>query len=220
MTDVSILIQADADDAGEENSPLEFSSTETGITALSGAGFSGGESGDVNGGFRFAHADLPPKSATINAADMLTVAINTTNDNFRGDAYDIYCEDVDASVNFTTTAAIASRTRTTAVKTGNPNLSGMNASVHASLTSGVGFASVVQEVVDRAGWDEASLTVLLINNGGTTAVSGPLRIRSRENSTTLCARLDISYTVAAAAAGPLVGGKLVGHGILRGRLVA
>lgn len=199
MTDVSILVQADADDAGEENDPADFSSTETGITALSTGGFGGGTTaGDVNGGFRFAHADLPPQGATIDSADMLTVAINTTNDNFRGDAYDIYCEDVDASANFTTTAAIASRTRTTAVKTGNPNLTGMSASAHASLTSGVGFASVVQEVIDRAGWDEASLTVLLIYNGGTTASSGPLRIRSRENSSTLCARLDISYTAGAA----------------------
>lgn len=198
MTDVSILVQADADDAEEEGSPNEFSSTTTGLGSLAG-GFGGGTL-DAYAGFRFAHADLPPQGATIDDADILGVAVDTTNDNI-GSVYRIYCEAVDASANFTDTADVIDRALTTAF-TNAINKAAVSATTHETLSSTGEITDEVQEVVDQPGWDEAAITVLLRYQSSGASRSNGLQIRSHENSSTLCARLDISYTAAAAATQP------------------
>jgi len=216
MTDVSILVQADADDAEEDHDGTDFSASTTSLGPMAG-----NTSARVFAGMRFAHADLPPQGATIDGAELYVVAASTNADNF-GPNHTLQAHDVDASPNFTDEADVTSRTLTTASQTLNTStISGMSTSVHSLLGNVADNAKdEVAEVVARAGWDEAAITILVRHPGGGSSTSDGLGIRTHENSTTLCARLDISYTVAAAAAGPLVGGKLVGHGILRGRLVA
>jgi hypothetical protein len=54
------------------------------------------------------------------------------------------------------------------------------------------ISTVVQEVVNRAGWVSDNAMVIIVE--GNADSGGYIRAKSYENSTTICPRLHIEYT--------------------------
>ena len=106
----------------------------------------------------------------------------------------IYGDDVDDSVNFVDNANIISRTRTTA------SASWTTPIVTTADTEfdTADLTSIVQEIVDRAGWASGNdMTFMSITTAGTADNNGA-DVYYYANSTTKCAKLTIVYADATA----------------------
>ena len=120
----------------------------------------------------------------------------------------IRAEDVDATVNLTTSGTIITRTRTTAGV-----LVDTTVTNNAWHLSSYEIKTVIQEVVDRAGWsDNGDIAIILENLD--RANSKYLGVYSYEGSTSLAPKLHIEYT---AGGGGGVSGRLGLHAITQGQ---
>jgi len=121
-----------------------------------------------------------PQGSTINSAVISGYVYIYDDPNL-----DIYCEDVDDSDDFTGTADINSRVRTTASVEWVATNIGTNA-----YKDSPDFASAVQEVVDRAGFSSGnSIGVIMVPKGTT---NNGFYLRSTEY--TLPPSITIDYT--------------------------
>ena len=123
-----------------------------------GAGF-----GDIMAGFRFSNVNIP-KNATINTATLTYIPFDTdaTTDNVF-----IYTEAVDNSPTFTTTGADSPRTvsygGSRATSTNKVSWTLPNQTTNVDVTS-PDISSVIQEVVNRAGWVSGNALSIIIGN--------------------------------------------------------
>lgn len=151
---------------------------------------------EFNGGFWF-DGVLPGNGDTINSAT-LDITPNTLSNDDANVA--MHMEDADDPGNFSTTADVTSRARTTA------SASWVADALGTSRVTSPSFATAMQEVVDRAGWATGqAMTVLFIGNSDAIKNLRPI---SYDSSSTDAADLDIDYTAAAAGTGAqIVGGR-------------
>ncbi len=133
---------------------------------------------------RFQNVTIP-KGATINSATFTVV----NQGGGAGDDADgtVYCEDIDDSPTISATDTdITGRTLTTA------SVSWLDLNIGVGNTSSPpDMASVIQEVVDRAGWASGNdLSVIGVPNTNGRI----LNFESYEQSTANAAKLDIDYS--------------------------
>lgn len=165
-----------------------------------------------NTGYFIEHAGLRwqtlaiPTGATVSSATLtLNVVFKSGTPNTR-----LYADDVDDAAAWSASNKPTGITKTLAYATVNP----------ASTGTGKTFAITgpVGEVMARIGWASgANLRVAILNQA---VPVNYFQAEDYHDAGTNEAQLDITYTTGASAAGPLVAGKLVGRGILGGRLIA
>ena len=127
-----------------------------------------------------------PKDDTIDVANLqVKVAFTTTDD----PNLDIYAEDVDDAVDFTTNADVVNRIRTTA------SAAWVATGIGIGFRTSPDFASVVQEVINRASW--ASGNDMMIITVGKSDLDLAFRTRTFENASADAAKLHIEYTAGA-----------------------
>ena len=150
-----------------------------------------------NGGFWWDNVTVP------NGALIRVAWVSGVTGGSKGDDYDVtfYCEDVDDSAHFSTTADVTSRTTTTAssdvfdrtdAATTNaiPNRDG--STEYGPYISTPDITSCVQEVVDRGGWSSGNaICVIGKGNSGTNRVGG---FGAYGTATTVSTKLYIVYT--------------------------
>ena len=135
--------------------------------------------GNKWGGFRFTNVGIP-QGATIDVATMEVYKLWATNAK-----YNIYCEDVDDAVTFTTDQYnISGRTRTTEYTYWNETVS-----EDEEWYTTPSLVNPVQEVINRPGWSSGN-DIVFIWDGLTGA---NVEIRSYDGSTTNAAKLHIEY---------------------------
>lgn len=177
-TTLNLQVGASADDAYEADDNTGFNST--GVLVVSIANTVAASR--YNGGMRFSNV-LIPQGATIISAVLEVYSIGTVNDD---SAVDIFCNDVDNAVNFSTDPDVTSRVRTTATVSDNTD------SVGTGWYAFPDISSVVQEVIDRAGWASGNAFVVLVD--GQSTVNKDFRYRSYDGSAANAAKLTIVYT--------------------------
>lgn len=165
-----------------------------------------------------------PAGATVSLA---TVTV-TSKERVGSPNVRIWADDVDDAAAWSAANRPRGITKTTAYADWSPTFS---PTYTTPLTSAINVLGPVAEVLGRGGWASgADLRLALLNNHA-LATGFPVTISTQEwvgirnwsvsspSAPAGVAQLDITYTVASAA-GPLVAGKLVGRGILGGRLIA
>lgn len=162
-----------------------------------------------------------PAGVTVSAATVTIVAIETVG----SPQVRIYGDAVDDAGAWSASHRPSQMPKTTAYVNWSPT------GITASVTTALNITGPIGEILARGGWGSgADLAIGMLNKvalgtgfpipssvvnsalivaWGTTYTAAPAGV----------AQLDITYTVASAA-GPLVAGKLVGRGILGGRLIA
>lgn len=128
-----------------------------------------------------------PNSAVITAASIQfqansSLAGTTVNVNIKGDASD-------NATAPTTRATHTGKTRTSASVNWQPG--GQTAGSNYTTPD---ISSVIQEIVNRAGWVSGNALQILIDNNGSSA-NARREEKAYDLSTTLCAQLSITYVV-------------------------
>lgn len=152
----------------------------------------GNANGRYNAGWRFS-GTMPAQGVTINSATMTIRGWSVSETSADDINCRFHCQNADTTSDFISDASVNGRSRTTA------SLNQIATAIHAAnvwWTSG-NMASVVQEVVDRGGYDESSICVLAIAN---TNNNYQYYNDTYESSSAKAAKLDIDYT--AGASGP------------------
>ena len=149
----------------------------------------------------------PASGDTIDAAKV-TNNVNTGGGRNNDPNLNIFCEDVDSAANFTTTADIYNRVRTTA----SVSWIATDVAANGADVDTPDFASVVQEVTDRAGWASGNLLgVIYVPNEDSTLLFG---FDAYEDDTSTCGRRSVTYTAAGGGSDGLTPGKLQPMGII------
>jgi len=208
VTILEVRTQASDDDGYETSDGATLNTTEAltpGVTSHSNAALR-----------KFFLARFPgitvAAGSTIDAA-YIELKQGGSGDDMHGD---IVANDVDDAANLTDEADVVSRVRTTATVAWNADNVGTDAVIQSPE-----IKTVVQEVIDRAGWASGQALAIIID--GHTSPTAVFRIRTFDQAAGTAPLLHIEYTEGGAGGdpeGPMVGGKLVGGGLLiKGRLV-
>jgi hypothetical protein len=178
MTTINIPVAASSDDAYENNA---------GTVTLNGVSV-GAQLNNIDewAGFRFLNVTIP--AATINSASMSVIPTSTGNDE---PIHPIYGEDQDNPATFAVSANnISGRARTTATVTWtNANLGATGTSRHDSDD----ISTIIQEIVDRAGWASGNALVLIIQ-GVDSGLNRQLDVKSYDSAPADAAELDVDFT--------------------------
>lgn len=181
MTTIDLQVVSGADDAHENDNNGNFAHDT--ITVRCDAATGGASR--FNGGMRFPNATVP-NSATIDTAYISAVFPSTQRDS---PDLDILAEDVDDADDFSTTQAVTARTRTSA----SANWSGTDLGT-GSFVNSPDISTVIQEVIDRAGWVSGNAIVIFADGENTTPPELGCRFTSYDQSTTDATKLHIEYT--------------------------
>ncbi len=182
MSSFSGSVASGANDALDKDDGSSFTSSGTTADVIS----STTSSTRSDAGFRFQNVTIP-QGATISAATIQVWLNNGTKNN--NVLAHLFCEAVDNSVDFTTTAHVSSRSRTSASAAW--SATGLSP---AGLITSPDISAAVQEVINRAGWASGNaLTVLLC--GDNSATSRTLRITTYDGASADAAVLSITYSV-------------------------
>lgn len=178
MPTLDLIVGASADDAEEKASGASFLSTGAGIKADSNSA----PASRYNCGMRFTNVTIP-QGATITAAYLTVRCTADTDDDAN---LDIHAEAVDNAVDFAMNADVTSRARSAA------SAAWVQDALGVADVNTPPIASVIQEIVNRAGW--ASGNALCVLFVGRSDLAKPFRIRAYDGSTTACARLHVEYS--------------------------
>lgn len=176
----------DALDRGDDAFYSTNPTVDVGVPIVAGRSGAGG-SPYWWSGFRFSTVTIPV-GATITSAKLTFTDYANASPSAYG--VTIKCEDADSAANFTTTADILGRTRTTASASWNTPTS----TTVDTTRDTTDFASAVQEVVDRAGWASGNALMVILESISGTA-GDQYQAYFYEDSTTKCALLTIEYTL-------------------------
>ncbi len=136
-------------------------------------------------GMRFQNVDVP-KGATVTSAFISVVPSATTEDE---PLITLSAEDVDSSGTFTTGASnISNRTRTSTVSWSSTDLAASGSTYHNSPD----ITSMVQTIINRAGWATGNPVTIIAQGGATT--TRDLTIEAFENAGNNPPRLTINFT--------------------------
>ena len=178
MTTLDLQVSAATDDAHEADDNTLFNSGAVVVKAESDP--SGGSR--YNGGARFTGVTVP-NGATI---DVAYIAVHAPATNRDDPNVDIHCEDVDDADDFGATADVTGRTRTTNFTTWTAT------GIGTGEVNSPGIESVVQEVVNRAGWNGGNDMVVLVD--GRSDSPQDFRMVSYESDTSKAVKLHIEYS--------------------------
>ena len=189
MTTINKQISLRTDDGYEIN---DATLSTNGTTAV--AGYTSGAVCDI--GLRWQAVNIP-QAATINSATLsayLTTDVGTLSANIRG-------MDEDDTATWSSGSRPSQRTKTTATITAN-EVNWGNWGVGNWVT--IDIASVVQEIINRAGWGANNdLAVVIEDTAGTG--ENKINIRTYDYSGNLHgAKLDIDYTAAGGTSIPVL----------------
>lgn len=180
MTTLNLQVAASSDDAFEGGG---------GAVNITGLRIQVNATGEW-AGFRFINVTIP-QAATINSAVMQVYVHATTDDD---PDIDIYGEAVDDAATFTTAPdSIETRPRTTAKTNWTATGVGTN------FVSSPSLVSVIQEIVNRAGWVSGNDLVLIWDGLSTSS----FEVRAYDTAAGDAAKLDIDYTAGAPPADDL-----------------
>lgn len=174
-TTINLTVTGSSDDARQISSG-GVNITDTGSTI---------NDADEYFGYRFQNVTIP-QGSTITVATLSIYVANTANDD--PDVI-ITAEGIDTSPAFVATSSnISDRTDTTA------NIIWQDTAIGTGYNSPPDISTVIQEIVDRAGWVSGNdLSVILRQPTAT----GALRSEMVDKGTGFAAKLDITYTSAA-----------------------
>lgn len=187
MAELVLQVAASADDARETQSGTGLQTTNSELTMNSNSN----PASAFISGVRFT-GDFPASGTQLDSAvlELFFHDLNADDANFT-----IYAEDADAAVDFSTTASITTRPKTTA------SVDWVEDAVRAA---GAAFFSKditapVQEVIDRAGFTGAALMILLEGKADVTKTCNARSFDSGDGSQ--AAKLTLTYTEAAVSSG-------------------
>lgn len=177
-------VAAGDDDAHENENETTFSST-NGTVFLRDHGNAGFRYG---GGFKFDPSSGPNQADTIDVSYIQITFSSTSFDSIR---QDIHGEDVDSAADFTATADLQQRVRTSASTFWN----GVNLGTTAVNSPSIN--SAIQEVIDRPGYSQDNpIMVIMIPPNVSTEHGRP---HSYDGSSTDAATLHLEWTAAGVA---------------------
>lgn len=185
MATFSKQVAASADDCRYSAAISSFSFTDIDLW-FGNRNFSGDQ--DWQSGMRFTSVTIP-QGATISAATLtfkarITETAGTVNLRIEGQA-------ADDAATFSTLSDFTGRSRTAANASWSPGAWTAN-----TLYTTADFTSVVQEIVNRAGWASGNNLALFIKNNGSTTGTDAYRIAySFNNAAADAPQLDITYSV-------------------------
>lgn len=200
MTQLDLQVSASADDAEEHQNSTSFNSTGVNVSAAT----AGTAANRISCGLRFRNVTIP-QGTTITRAwlEVWCVKADDPNCNIVGEA-------ADNAVDFATTLHVFSRTKTAASVTWNAANVGLGLFV-----SSPDITTVVQEILNRAGWVSGNAMVIILDGRNTTATS--ITVDSFDDTTpSQAAKLHITYGAAATVLPDREQPRGVGRGILRG----
>ena len=173
MATFNATITAGSDDAREDAGTVTLTGTNITIDTTT-----------RYGGLRFLGVTVP-QGSTINAA---TLTVELPSASFDDPDVTIWANDVDSASTFTTGANnISSRTPTTATVVWSASSIGTGVKVSPELKT------IIQEIVNRAGWVSGNAIALILKGNSTSA----LRFSTYEGGGAN-AELDIDYTAPSA----------------------
>ena len=173
MATFSTTIAASADDARQDVSTVVL--TGANITIDTATRY---------GGLRFQSVTIP-QASTINTA---TISITVPSLSFDDPDVTIWAQAIDDAAAFTTGSNdISGRTPTTATVTWTASSIGTGAKTSPSLVS------VIQEIINRAGWASGNAIALILKGNSTS----PFRFNAQDSGGADYATLNITYTVPA-----------------------
>ena len=171
MATYSAYITASSDDARQSGSTMDLT-----------GGYPNTNSSNVWVGFRFLNVDIP-QGSTINSA-YINLNVLAADD----PDVDIYGNDVDDAATFTTTSNdISSRALTTA----KVNWTASNIGTYSRKDS-PDIKTIIQEIVDRAGWSSGNAIAILFDSLSSSYVN--YKAYDSGEGATQYARLTIEYT--------------------------
>jgi hypothetical protein len=179
-----------ANDATERNANTNFNSTGTLNTVRTIT-----DGTDTCCGSRFTGVTIP-RGARIDSA-----ILEFFLEKFDDAAFDNYGEAVDDAVDFASNADVASRSRTSATVAWDSLNLGTGA-----YKSSPDLKSIIQELVNRAGWVSGNDIVLLQVGRNATAQSLQYRTCDHANAATEAPKLTIDYTLLPGNFFPIIGG--------------
>lgn len=177
-TTLDLQIAASADDAQEDDQDTGFNSTSTTIFLSSNIV----DTSRGNGGLRFTGVTI--KGTTIDVAYLSVFFFSTLHDS---PSDDILGEDVDNAANFTDTADVTSRTRTTA------SVSWEATDLGTSEVNSPSIVVPVQELADRGSFGDGAAVFFI---DGKESPSAFTFIDSYDGGSSSAAKLHIEYTTA------------------------
>lgn len=178
MTTLDLQIASGANDADERDDNTSFSSSRTSIICDSNTTISS----RINGGMRFQNLTIPPGS-TINVAYCSIRATNTSSDDPN---VDIFAEAADNPADFSTTADVTGRTRSTA------NVQWTATGIGTGEVNSPSIVTVIQEIINRGGW--ASGNALVVFFDGRSDANATFRMTSYDGTPANSPKLHIEYT--------------------------
>ena len=186
MTNFQTSVAASSDDAQQSNATMDLTGTTLQLTAA-----------DRWIGVLFTNVTIP-NAATIDDAN---VDFEVGSASFDDVVATIYGNDVDSASTFTTTNNdISSRALTDA------NVSWNVTSLGTGIKSTPDIKSIIQEIVNRAGWSSGNSIAILFDGGTSTN----LRCASFDHALQAAPLLNVNYTVSGAAGQPMAArGRLI-----------
>lgn len=185
MATFNATITASADDARQNAGTVTLTGTNITIEAT-----------NQYGGLRFQNVTIP-NASTISAAT-LTVDVNALT--YDDPDVDIWGEDTDDAAAFTTASNnISGRTATTAVVQWTASSVGTGAEVSPDISS------IIQEIVNRAGWASGNDLALILKGRSTN----PFRFNAYDSGAGAFAVLDVTYTAPGSGQPMQVRGRMV-----------
>ena len=204
MTTLNLQVGASADDAHETDGNTEFDATNVQIKMNDAPD----PEERFNGGMRYTSVTVP-SAATIDAATTTLEISGTSTDSPQ---VDIFGEDVDNAVDFSTTADVTDRTRTAA------SVSWVDTNIGNGPKTSPDFKAVIQEIVDRGGWGSGNAIVILIDGKDQVEVE-QFKPLSYDFASSTAPKLDIDYTAGGGGGGGLPERSYprgMGRGTMRG----
>lgn len=178
MATYSASVAASTDDADQVGSTVDISGTTLNANSAS-----------QRIGLRFTSVTIPP-GATITAA---TLDLEFTSSSFDDPDVTIYGDDTDSAATFTATSNdISNRTQTTAT------VNWTASSVGTGIVTTPDIATIIQEIIDRAGWSSGNAVAVVIKGNGSSSF---IRIRAYDGAGTPV-KLNITYTTGGGSGQP------------------
>lgn len=183
-TNVTDQVAASADDAREADDGSSFSSS----AGINQSNANPTASLRYNSGHRFASLAIP-NAATIDDSDWAGDQFSTASDDY---AALLHLEDVDDAADFSTTADVTSRARTSASVSLIEDGVGTGFVWISTVGSATDLNGPLQEVVDRGGFtDSSAIVVLILGNDDSTKT---LWFNAYDLDTAKAAKIDVDYT--------------------------
>lgn len=197
MTTIDMTVAASADDAHEDSTGANFSSTATTVNCTAHTS-PGTANRQYNGGFRFVLSAQIPSGATIDASYITVTPTSLALDDAN---VNIYAEQASDAVNFSTNADVTSRTGTTA------SVAWVQDALGTSAVNSPSLNTVIQELVNDYGGLANGAAIVILLKGKTDAIKS-FQVFSEDHASGAPASLHIEFTASGTTYNQSVSGTL------------